>query len=65
MPLYAWKCKTCSAETAVVRTVARIEVPPDEREDEPCSGELHDWERLVSLPQPHQRAPGFGRKGEW
>lgn len=71
MPCYVWKCSKCHREAEVVRPIAESEVPPDDvpaqgptDSGEPCT-HAGSWVKQVARTQPHQRAPGWGRKGAW
>lgn len=71
MPIYLWRCERCGREAEVVRPIAESEMPPG---DVPAQGpdaaggaceHAGSWTKQVARTQPHQRAPGFGKKGHW
>jgi hypothetical protein len=68
MPIYDFLCKTCGAKAEVIRTLSEGDAPPDDQEaygGPSPNGCKHEWEKQMGLTRPHQRAPGFGSKGNW
>ena len=49
MPYYKYECERCGFEQDVARSIADIEIVPDEYEAPECDhSEGHKWERLLS-----------------
>ncbi len=72
MPIFLWTCKECGKREEVVRSIADIDVGPDESvaiDVLPIEGEgqhVHCWERQISGGQVMVKSPNWGPgKGHW